>query len=226
MYPRDNIFNIYYNIGKRTPFQVKRSRSLDKKFRYSKKGKTFMVERVEPRGQYGKAFGYCLIDDIRNDEYMKEVYPDNNGEIPCAGCGEWVLVDVPEVDMNEIFPVHKIDEILPFGMHKGKSITDIYKEDPKYNFWLLESDPYYKIDFTALTGIDFNDEQALEKFNNEINRVFPKATIEDTISFGKYKGLTYKDIYEKDPKYIDWFLRNNQTLRIDRDSFMSLFKDK
>ena len=73
MYPRDNIFNIYYNIGKRTPFQVKRSRSLDKKFRYSKKGKTFMVERVEPRGQYGKAFGYCLIDDIRNDEYMKEV---------------------------------------------------------------------------------------------------------------------------------------------------------
>ena len=38
--------------------------------------------------------------------------------------------------------------------------------------------------------------------------------------------LSAKDIYEKDPKYIDWFLRNNQTLRIDRDSFMSLFKDK
>ena len=24
MYPHDNIFNIYYNIGKRTPFLVKR----------------------------------------------------------------------------------------------------------------------------------------------------------------------------------------------------------
>ena len=29
MYPRDNIFNIYYNIGRRVPFQVKRSRSMN-----------------------------------------------------------------------------------------------------------------------------------------------------------------------------------------------------
>lgn len=233
MYPHDNIFNIYYNIGKRTPFLVKRcelglERSSSEERRIDpNRDRTFLVETVKPKGKYGKAYGKCFVDGKPDDTYRRECYPNiKDDEIPCAGCGEWVLVDVPEVDMNEIFPVHKIDEILPFGMHKGKSIADIYKEDPKYIFWLLESDPYYKIDFTALTGIDFNDEQAPEKFNNEINRVFPKTTIEDTISFGKYKGLTYKDIYEKDPKYIDWFLRNNQTLRIDRDSFMSLFKDK
>ena len=145
MYPKDNIFNIYYNIGKRVPFQVKRSHVglkgwRDKDYRYSKEGKTFMVERVEPRGKYGEAYGYCLIDNVRNDEYMHEVYPDNKGEIPCAGCGEWVLVDVPGVDMDEVFPVHRADEVIPFGQYKGKTYAEIYKEDPKYIFWLLESE--------------------------------------------------------------------------------------
>lgn len=130
MYPTDNIFNIYYNIGKRVPFQVKRTRNSDMDFRYNQKGRTFMVERVEPKGKYGKAFGYCLIDGIRDDNYMQEAYPNNNGEIPCAGCGEWTLIDVPGVDIDEIFPVHKVDEILPFGKYKGKSIANVYKEDP------------------------------------------------------------------------------------------------
>ena len=61
-----------------------------------------------------------------------------------------------------------------------------------------------------------------QKFKEEIDRVFPKTTIEDTIPFGKYKGQTYKDIYKEDPQYIDWFLQNNRTLDIDYDSFMSL----
>lgn len=169
MYPKDNIFNIYYNIGKRTPFQVKRSPlglkgSHDIGYRYSQEGKTFMVERVELKGKYGKAFGYCLMNGVRDDEYMKQAYPNNNGEIPSAGCGEWVLIDVPGADMNEIFPIHTIDEILPFGKHKGKTIAEIYKEDPKYIFWLAESTPYYKIDLSALTGINPKDKQTPDKF--------------------------------------------------------------
>ena len=73
MYPRDNIFNIYYNIGRRVPFQVKRSRSMNAEYRHSKEGKTFMVERVMPRGKYGEAYGYCLINNIRNDEYIRSI---------------------------------------------------------------------------------------------------------------------------------------------------------
>lgn len=228
MYPKDNIFNIYYNIGKRVPFQVKRSHIglkgwRDKDYRYSKEGKTFMVERVEPRGKYGEAYGYCLIDNVRNDEYMHEVYPDNKGEIPCAGCGEWVLVDVPGVDMNKVFPVHKADEVIPFGQHKGKTYAEIYKEDPKYIFWLLESDPYYKIDIPALTGIAVDDEHAEEKLRKEIDRVFPKVKVDDTITFGKYKGKTYCEVFAEDPQYIEWFMRNNDRIDLDADSFRSLW---
>lgn len=55
MYPHDNIFNIYYEIGKRVPFQVKRSPiglngSRDEEYRYSQEGITYMVERVVPKG--------------------------------------------------------------------------------------------------------------------------------------------------------------------------------
>lgn len=224
MYPRDNIFNIYFNIGKRIPFQVKRSRSLDKEFRYNKKGRTFMVERVELRGLYGKAFGYCLIDGVRNDEYMKEYYSSNNNEIPCAGCGEWALVDIPGVDMNEVFPTHTPNETLPFGQYKGETIAEVYKKDPKYVFWLAGSDPYFKIDFAALTGINTEDKFALEKIKKEIERISPKVKAEDIVTFGKYKGLTYIDIYNKDPQYIHWFLQNNRTIDIDKDSFMKILK--
>lgn len=227
MYPKDNIFSIYYNIGRRTPFQVKRCAHWKKvgvgpDFRYTQQGRTFMVERVEPKGRYGRAFGYCLIDGVRNDDYMKNVYPDSNGEIPCAGCGEWTLVDVPGVNMNEIFPVHSVDEILLFGKYKGKSIGEVYKENPKYLFWLAESDPYYKIDFAALMDIDINDVNAEEKFRKEIERLFPKVTVDNVITFGKYKGKTYREIFAIDAQYIDWFLRKNTTLDIDMDSFRDL----
>ncbi len=129
MYPRDNVFQIYYNIGKRLPFQVKRSpMGLDEEFRYSQEGRTFMVERIEIRNKiFGTAYGYLMIDGVRDDdnEYMKGY---EKGTVPCAGCGEWVLIDVPGVDMNEIFPPHKPDFVLPFGKYIGKTLAEIYKE--------------------------------------------------------------------------------------------------
>lgn len=231
MYPKDNVFQIYYNIGKRLPFQVKRSPrgmkgSFDENYRYSQDGRTFMVERVEIRNKiYGTAYGYCMINGVRDDdnEYMQNY---EKGTIPCAGSGEWVLIDIPGVDMNEVFPLHQPDYTLSFGKYKGKTLADIYKEDPKYVFWLAESDRYFRIDFTALMGIDPKDKETPAKIEAEINRVFPKTTIEDIVSFGKYKGWTYKDVYSKDPNYIMWFLQNNSTLDIDYNSFNNYIKSQ
>jgi len=112
MYPKDNVFQIYFNIGKRLPFQVKRCQvglkgSYDEDYRYSQQGRTFMVERIALRNKiYGTAYGYCMIDGVRDDDndYMKNY---EKGTVPCAGCAEWVLIDIPGVDMNEVFPVHK-----------------------------------------------------------------------------------------------------------------------
>lgn len=104
MYPHDNIFSIYYNIGKRTPFLVKRcelglARSSSEERRIDpNQDRTFLVETVKPRGKYGKAYGKCFVNGKPDDTYRQECYPNiKDEEIPCAGCGEWVLIDVPGV---------------------------------------------------------------------------------------------------------------------------------
>lgn len=72
---------------------------------YSQKGRTFIVERIRPSGKYGKAYGKCLVDGIPNDEYSEQYDSEiMDGEIPCARCGGWVLIDVPGVDMDKLFP--------------------------------------------------------------------------------------------------------------------------
>jgi len=228
MYPRDNVFQIYFNIGKRLPFQVKRSPrglkgSIDENYRYSQEGRTFMVERIEVRNKiYGTAYGYCMIDGVRDDnnEYMQNY---EKGTVPCAGCGEWVLIDIPGVDMNEVFPLHKPDFVVPFGKHKGKTLAEIYESDPQYVYWLAESDRYFRIDFAALTGIDPKSQNAKESFEKEIDRVFPKTTPEDVITFGKYKGRTYKDVIKDDPEYVKWALHNVSNLDFDIAAFLSCF---
>ena len=87
-----------------------------------------------------------------------------------------------------------------------------------------KKDPYYRIDFLTLIGIGPEDKNVREKIEEEILRVFPKITVDDIVSFGKYKGQTYRTVYEKDPQYIDWFLCNNRTIDVDYESFMRLMK--
>ena len=185
-----------------------------------------MVEKIEIRNRiYGKAYGYCMIDGVRDDdnEYIQGY---EKGIVPCAGCAEWVLIDIPGVDMNEVFPLHEPDFVLPFGKYKGKTLADIYKEAPQYVFWLAGSDRYFRIDFPALTGIDPKDEQAQQQFEAEVDRVFPKTTIDDVVTFGKYQGQTYKSICDQDPDYILWVLQNNKKLDFDYDSFHSYLFSK
>lgn len=126
--------------------------------------------------------------------------------------------------MDELFPIHTKDEVIPFGKHKGETFGEVYAKDPKYIYWLGDSDPYFKIDFSSLTGIDPKEPDAEAKFKKELDRVFPKTKVEDKITFGKYKGQTYKEVYEKDSQYITWFLNNNHTMDIDYDSFRNMME--
>jgi uncharacterized protein (DUF3820 family) len=232
MYPGDNIFKIYYNIGKRTPFLVKRcerglARSSSEERMYDpNRDRTFLVETVKPRGNYGKAYGKCFVDGIPNDSYRKECYPEiTDEEIPCAGCGEWILLDVPGVNMDEIFPKRSADFIIEFGKHKGKTIREIYATDPQYIYWLMGQDHYFRVDFHSLLNIPLDHPDIDSLLKVEYDRMFAKATVDSTIPFGKYKGKTYREIHAIDPSYIYWFLHNNHKVKIniDIDSFIALF---
>lgn len=231
MYPKDNIFNLYYNIGRRVPFLVKRceiglARSSSEERMYDpNQDRTFLVEKIEPRGKYGKAFGKCFVDGKPDDTYRTECYPNIiDEEIPCAGCGEWVLLDVPGVDMDTIFPKRGPKFKIEFGKYKGKTIEEIYKTDPQYIFWLMERDHYFRLDFHELLNIPHNSLDFDSIVEAEINRVFPKTTVDSKITFGKYKGKTFKEVYLIDPAYIEWFLRNNNRIEIDPNSFATMMQ--
>ncbi len=115
-------------------------------------------------------------------------------EIPRAGCGEWVLIDVPGVSLDEIFPIHKVNDILMFGKYKGKSLIDIYKIDYQYLYWLTKADRFFRIDFEELKRLYPNAEKTL---NTPIS--------ERIIDFGKYKGKQFGDIKD-DVSYLEWLI--------------------
>lgn len=157
--------------------------------------RTFLVESVKFRGKYGKAYGKCFVDGKPDDSYRQECYPNiKDEEIPCAGCGEWVLIDVPGVSLDDIFPIHKADEVLMFGKYKGKSLSDIYKEDYQYLYWLETTDRFFKIDFDELKRLYPN-----------IEMVSDKSISEKTIEFGKYKGKSFNEIKD-DISYLEWLV--------------------
>ena len=197
MYPHDNIFNIYYNIGKRTPFLVKRcelglARASSEERRIDpNRDRTFLVETVKPRGKYGKAYGKCFVDGKPDDSYRQECYPNiKDEEIPCAGCGEWVLIDVPGVSLDDIFPIHKAKDILMFGKYKGKSFSEIYKIDYQYLNWLETTDRFFKIDFEELlNSLIHTDLTISHQFDPQYDHEY--ISVENTHKFPVHNHPTF-----------------------------------
>lgn len=127
-----------------------------------------MVEKVEPKGKYGRAYGCCLVDNVRSDEYLKIYNPDYKiediTEFPCAGCGAWGLIDVPGYSLDEIFPIHKADDILPFGKYRNMTFGEVYHKDAKYIYWLMKTDPNFKVDILGILGVTPKDKTEAENF--------------------------------------------------------------
>jgi len=157
--------------------------------------RTFLVETVKPRGKYGKAYGKCFVNGKPDDTYRQECYPHiKDEEIPCAGCGDWVLIDVPGASLDEIFPIHKANDILEFGKYNGKTFGDVYKADSQYLHWLVSTDRLFKIDF-----------EELKQLYPEVENNLPKSILDKVIEFGKYKGQKFDDIKDDIP-YLEWLV--------------------
>jgi len=84
-----SIFAIWREIQKVLPFVVRRSSWRD--------AFGLLVVRIEPKGSYGKAYGFSLppLDGTRLNDYWG--LPGSPKEISCAGCGQWELItEIPE----------------------------------------------------------------------------------------------------------------------------------
>ena len=98
--------------------------------------------------------------------------------------------------MKSVVPsiIHKADEVLMFGKYKGKSLSDIYKIDYQYLYWLTTTDRFFKIDF-----------EELKKSYPDIEKHLEMSISDRIIDFGKYKGQKFSDIKD-DVSYLEWLV--------------------
>lgn len=137
MVPSDNIFNIYYDIGRALPFEVQR---FPKDATDWYKNQSVLVTEIHPRGQYGEAFGFYLQKGERADSFWCSKDETEPQLIPCCGCGGWSLVRVigtptREAQGKKPMAVLEPDDILSFGKYKGRKVIDVYLENPQYLQW-------------------------------------------------------------------------------------------
>lgn len=121
----ENIFDIWRYLGKGTPFVVRRNGS----FHLS-----YMVTEVKPKGQYGEAYGYRLIDGK----------PENGNTvstaIECCGCGNWELIENLIEDVERL-KWNYLDENgeITFGKYKGLTPDELKEKDEDYLNWALSN---------------------------------------------------------------------------------------
>lgn len=137
MVPTDNIFNIYYDIGRAIPFEVQR---FPKDATDWYKTQSVLVTEIYPRGQYGEALGFYLRNGERADSYWCSKDETVPQLIPCCGCGGWSLVRVigePMVEAKDKKPVTVLepDDVLSFGKYKGRKAIEVYLENDQYLQW-------------------------------------------------------------------------------------------
>lgn len=159
MYPRDNIFKIYYQIGRALPFEVRRFP--DGRVSDWYKSQSVIVTKIHPRKEYGDAWGYYYRNGKREASYWCKKADSEPQAIPCCGCGGWVLVDVigqptvePEKPIEELKydPYIKLlpDSVLSFGKYKGKTIAEVYQDNPSYLVWAENNISDFWVDWGKL----------------------------------------------------------------------------
>jgi len=155
----DNIFKIYYRIGRALPFEVRRFPDGRVSDWYN--SQSVLVTKIAPRGEYGKAWGYYLRNGERADSHWCLSDDIEPREIPCCGCGGWVLVNVigeptrnPDSEVihknKEEFHKLKSCELMKFGKYKGKTIQEIFVDNPSYLKWAETNVEGFAIDWDDL----------------------------------------------------------------------------
>lgn len=208
-FPRQNLTEIYYNIGRALPFTAQRFP--DGRVSDWYRNQYVEVVKVEPHGingKYGNVLGFYYRNGKRADAYEND--PENSWckkddtepqPIPCCGCGSWSLIDIIGEKTTDAVKVISLEDKIGFGKYKDLKLKEVIVKDWPYVKWaILDSIHLY-------TNIDKVIEYHME------NR--PSLGPTDIISFGKYKGKTLGEIYDIDKEYLIWLSHNSDSFNID-----------
>ena len=208
-FPRQNLTEIYYNIGRALPFTAQRFP--DGRVSDWYRNQYVEVVKVEPHGRngkYGNVLGFYYRNGKRTDVYEND--PENSWckkddtepqPIPCCGCGSWSLINIIGEKTTDAVKVITLEDKIGFGKYKDLKLKEVIVKDWAYVKWaILDSIHLY-------TNIDKVIEYHME------NR--PSLGPSDVISFGKYKGKTLGEIYNIDKEYLIWLSHNSDSFNID-----------
>jgi len=90
----DNIFSIWNRIGQITPFAVRKTT-------WSNNEIYVIVQRIEPNGNYGEAFGYVTENGVVNEYFDYNDVWRNTKKIPNAGIGRWEYVEGVSLEVRK-----------------------------------------------------------------------------------------------------------------------------
>ena len=147
----DNIFDLWREIGKVTPFIVKRN---------CWKHLSYKVTRICPKRQYGDAYGYRMQDGVLEEGAQEEL-------IECSGCGGWQLIENLNKNLSEAkWNVLDNEFRFLFGKYKGETVKEVKEKDIKYLNWAYFFVGGFKETFISQKcNVSFDD---LQTIKNEI----------------------------------------------------------
>lgn len=147
----NNIFDLWREIGKVTPFIVKRN---------AWQHLSYKVTRICPKRQYGDAYGYRMQDGVLEEGAQEEL-------IECSGCGNWQLIENLNNNLSEA-KWNVLDNEFRFtiGKHKGETVEEVKEKDLKYLNWAYSCIGGFKETFISKKyNVSFDE---LQTIKNEI----------------------------------------------------------
>lgn len=210
-FPQNNLIELYYSIGRVLPFTAQRFP--DGRVSDWYRNQYVQVLRVEPKGKYGKAFGFYYRNGEREDAWEND--PESSWckkvdtepqEIPNCGCGSWHLLDIQgDYSENKEVNLLELDDVFTFGKYKDKTIREVVDIDWQYVKWAIVDSRRLLADVDTI----------VEYHKSKLKKLQP----DDVITFGKYKGRTMQEIYNDDSQYLSWLAGQNPDFLVDWDKF-------
>lgn len=115
-----------------------------------------------------------------------------------------------------------LNDTMPFGKHKGKTIQELINTEVDYIRWLLENSDSFELDEDADAAYTWQMENSPPTTKSEKKpgekKQYQPLKLEDNIPFGKHKGTTISELISTKPDYVKWLLANVDTFSLTEEA--------
>lgn len=199
----------------------------------AEESKTIRVNPGRPIPAEATAVHHITDEDVANERQFKEIarelfrtfqgcdiggFNSNKFDIPLlqeefirAGVEDFEPSRVRLIDVQTIF--HKMEQrtlVAAYKFYCGKDLTEAHSAnaDTRATYEVLKAqlDKYSELK----NDIDFLANFSTQKKGVDIaGRIVYNDKGEEVFNFGKYKGRTVKEVFDKDPSYADWMQKSD-----------------